>query len=1598
MISTKKFKSIIVILFSLILLSSCEDKCYERGEYFVRMSSVYSNPDKNKTTVYGSYPSQSADWQQTGLVTNGDPIVVAIRGGWISNSGAISENQDNVDASPNCPICFKKKTELAGNSQSNCICGPSIVDNSYQLTQPAPEEKTDDGTPQNTQNIDCTLQVNYDDADKCTCKKYASDLTDSAKLAELISPDFIYFPLGYWRKEVTLNGSEYTLKPKNTEDQKSCRLSMGYGLYLKFFGTDNNTPANEAYHLYSFERICPIPGIRTAKCETGGVDKSIFIYRGISNNTAGQHIRLTFDDVYYSDNSGAYNVQFIGGVNQVKGSGLLTEIVSSMEGYLFGSTQVERDGTQIRKSGIVEFFYVALFKDPIVKRVINITLVLYVCFYGLTFLMGITDFGRKEIMMRLIKIGLVTLFTSPNAWSMYNTFVVGFFKNGMDSIIGMITRVFDSNMNSGLANLSANEPSSSASGKFIFIDNMIKDLTSKANINRIFGLFGIKGGKGMYAFITVPAIIFLIGYFIYTMLDIAVKYLINLLKICFGLALGPIFILFVLFEKTKDMFKNWLSFMGSRTLEIIILIAIIHPFVIILDGLFKQMLDYKVCAREIGMDFFKVTFPEAQGLDSRSLINWFEFLLKIAAFTFITKTMASKAGYISGQLISIGGVANADPVSEVGHGNSGFNLGGSIVKGGLALAKSTFDSKFIKGVALKSARLVARNLTKAGRAEIGGKSINDRINDGFKFFGIRNRGIRSFMRDSEVDKELKIATSKANAEGLTGKDRDSFIRNEVSNSLSLFIANNPSKASALGLDQTNIMKRLDQKLIKEPMKQAMKQKANELKTQGIFGKEARNALRQEGEKWAKENSSIENPQEKVAEFFKKKSMQNYIRSESEINSEKAMGIVKNLIDLGKDKEAKEFMDKFRDNANKNIIRNDLKKEETLKTGGKTGKLLSIFANSTIFLIPNIINSALNKEIKTVDIGSDAKNVAGKIDNFFTDSRRIVKGIKIPFLTSGGPKSNPKKNIRKFDRKFARLMNEKMQNADLGTKERLKENLDLPDTISNKDAFRDRNFLKIKDNDSTSKMVGKAITKGLGYPIIKPAEFLYKKYNTRIKGTDADNILRKQVGLNEERREKADIDQYRNVEKAKSMNRLAQEEFEKLDKRLEEQIKKSLGSRESSEAILINGKELTIKKEVLVDDGYGGKVTIIEDQKQMVTIPGRKTDTDKEYDERIKYFEDSKAFNKPVDNLKLILNDLDKRYHADLESSFDQKLSAEENNNDRESRLLAHKKTEFENLKTYNGSEDATIAEKLSKLEMLSGVNNHELKLKFQQEINDEIAKKIHNAGNQAKDEIESLKSLKNALFDNSALDNSQQALVKNIYEKIANEQVLKELANKDNVGSANAGNNNSPASASTSATSPSDYMPPNIQQDDSKLSKLIYEIYDSGKKIAEINKTDSFSPEPIPTTLNDAVGSSQPNNDSGSSLSASSGSNQQSNKGYTYQSLSSSGKNSDSDKQNEEYLNEQQRREAKQRMEEEKRIKKEEEERRIREQEEERRRAIHPNYDSAAGVFSPGGRGPGSSGGASGGGGGPDSSGGGGPSSSGGGGGDKGPDSSGGGG
>jgi type IV secretion system protein VirB6 len=243
---------------------------------------------------------------------------------------------------------------------------------------------------------------------------------------------------------------------------------------------------------------------------------------------------------------------------------------------------------------------------------IKFMLILYIMLYGMMFLMGMVKISQNDLVIRVIKVGLVAGLINDSTFEFFNSYVFDFVTGFSDDIMA--------NM-SGYSTFSGN---TSVSNPFMFLDAvMTKIFFSSTFAAQMMALLSM-GLNGVFYFIL---LFVCMGIIIIVAFRAIAVYLMAFMAIAVLIGLAPLFLTFILFERTWYLFDNWVKFMTRYMLEPIIMLA----GIIILTQLFTIYLDYVVgysvcwkCAIPI-----KIPFPQIDGITPAFLdvelfcINWF---------------------------------------------------------------------------------------------------------------------------------------------------------------------------------------------------------------------------------------------------------------------------------------------------------------------------------------------------------------------------------------------------------------------------------------------------------------------------------------------------------------------------------------------------------------------------------------------------------------------------------------------------------------------------------------------------------------------------------------------------------------------------------------------------------------------------------------------------------------------------------------------------------------------------------------------------------------------------------------------------------------
>ena len=285
----------------------------------------------------------------------------------------------------------------------------------------------------------------------------------------------------------------------------------------------------------------------------------------------------------YTNNSGKYYVTIKSkkpegsNISNIIGN-VVTPVVEIMDGASNGSTP-----------GQAERIYRLLIADGRYQAILSICLVVMLTFYGVGTLMGVNEITHTELVNRVMKIGLIYLFVSPNGWYWFNEFVVNFFKNGTDYLAFMMASSFDNSPE--IANAITNNDYYDKSILFGSVDKVFGLFFSDAVQKKISALLF----ASIFGFVYLWIIYLSFMLYVYAVCNAVLLYLTSQVFISILFILGPLFLIFTLFGQTKDMFDNWLKQLITFSLQQIFLLTTLAFFNMMMYEVLKMSLGYKVC-------------------------------------------------------------------------------------------------------------------------------------------------------------------------------------------------------------------------------------------------------------------------------------------------------------------------------------------------------------------------------------------------------------------------------------------------------------------------------------------------------------------------------------------------------------------------------------------------------------------------------------------------------------------------------------------------------------------------------------------------------------------------------------------------------------------------------------------------------------------------------------------------------------------------------------------------------------------------------------------------------------------------------------------
>jgi type IV secretory pathway VirB6-like protein len=206
--------------------------------------------------------------------------------------------------------------------------------------------------------------------------------------------------------------------------------------------------------------------------------------------------------------------------------------------------------------------------------ILELVLSLYIGIFGIQLFMGQAQLNTKDILVRLLKIAGVWTFATESAMAVNMGF--DFFMSFMTTASMWVLQTIHIGQGADALEFTGNN---GVMPLYKFLDDTIYSVIAGPVVNSKELLLGFM--IGMMA--VYPPIFMLALCWLYVTLDILrqaiVSFMLGVSAIAFLISLSPIFMSFMLFQATYQFFENWLKYMISYALQIVIVFACIAMWI-----------------------------------------------------------------------------------------------------------------------------------------------------------------------------------------------------------------------------------------------------------------------------------------------------------------------------------------------------------------------------------------------------------------------------------------------------------------------------------------------------------------------------------------------------------------------------------------------------------------------------------------------------------------------------------------------------------------------------------------------------------------------------------------------------------------------------------------------------------------------------------------------------------------------------------------------------------------------------------------------------------------------------------------------------------
>jgi len=322
---------------------------------------------------------------------------------------------------------------------------------------------------------------------------------------------------------------------------------------------------------FSASQYCLDSDIKNGKAVYYHITQNLTGKMQFQINPSGGGTNLGIGDVSGALNITTYSQGQIGAFSL-----MIQDAINTIQNVLYGVPTASPPTL-----GVVETIWNKMVGEGPYIEYLRALLTLYIIFYGIMFLLGTVEISQMDLVVRIIKIGVIVALTSDGSWTFFSENLFNLFLNGSSDLIGLFT-ISDSGsaLDQGKANV------------FSFVDNVFQVLFfDHRTWFRILALILTSALGFLYVLLILWGAL---NYFL-AIVEAVISYIMSILSVSILLVLAPIFIPFILFGITRELFNRWIQFLFSSALKPVILLIGLNILSTLLLVVVLKLFSFPVC-------------------------------------------------------------------------------------------------------------------------------------------------------------------------------------------------------------------------------------------------------------------------------------------------------------------------------------------------------------------------------------------------------------------------------------------------------------------------------------------------------------------------------------------------------------------------------------------------------------------------------------------------------------------------------------------------------------------------------------------------------------------------------------------------------------------------------------------------------------------------------------------------------------------------------------------------------------------------------------------------------------------------------------------